>query len=183
MPGPGKAGSGPKGSRPPPNYHPPPIVPKAGLALGCSYPPLLCLKALGPGPAPYPAQHHPPSQGDMGCPKHPVTLLCSGPKSPQASILHRCLFTGIPDCNWGPGSLPTYFALRVSSLCCREEVRLPMGSRECGCLGPGGTAGMEKLGLLARGGATAPSRPPQAAFALPSSLALPATYLGAGSCI
>lgn len=75
---------------------------------------LLCLKALGLGPAPYPTRHHPPSRGDMGCPRHPVTLLCSGPESTQASILHRCLFVDIPDCRRGLGSLPTYFALRAS---------------------------------------------------------------------
>lgn len=50
----------------------------------------------------------------MGCPKYPVTLLCSGRKSTQASILHRCLFMDTLDCSWGWGSLPIYFALRAS---------------------------------------------------------------------
>lgn len=50
----------------------------------------------------------------MGCPKHPVTLLCSGPKSTQASVLHRCLFVDIPDCRKELGSWPIYFALRAS---------------------------------------------------------------------
>lgn len=50
----------------------------------------------------------------MGCPKYPVTLLCSSCKSTQASILHRCLFMDTLGCSWGQGSLPTYFALRAS---------------------------------------------------------------------